>query len=633
MIKRLSLVPILILLAPALLFPANRNLMHKLTPPLILTGLEDMPANLQIAHPPYKGTPLRGFDLIGDTITVGQTWWETQHNSQIGRMIVKDDSGYIHIVWTNGLDEASNFRHVYYNYITPEGLLPDPDGIQVDNLQRGGFATLAVDDSGRAFPAFHQRLSETANNHSAVAYDYLPHLGAFSTLELPWLNGEDRQLIWPRIARKPNGEMLILSRENGTSTQTWSWGTYDEISFTITYTDQIETEPSSSISNEVAASRISNRVGAAYTATAFPGMGYNSGSDIHAMVDDDGLNLNFDNWWNVSNFLPPDLSFLPDTLLANADTLRAWADCNIFFDMEDICHITFTTISWFTLEGGLSYYNASCIWHWSEAYPNDYQMVARAWEPENTVRCGNWNFRCQRPLLGQNEETGYLYCMYQQYDVDTSHISAAGYPSGEVYISVSTDGGFSWSVGTNVTNTITPGGAQAGECASEFYPSMAEKVDGYCHLVYVFDYDAGQGDPPANEGMITLNPIKYHRVPVSEIALTPVMPYYPFHVEHVVNPTGVRAEVPIPKSFGLEQNAPNPFNPTTVIRFSLDNLSNVTLAVYNLRGERVTTLAHGAYQAGTHTMAFDGAGLASGIYIYRLEASGRKMERKMVLLK
>jgi len=632
MAKRLSLILILILLAPALLCSANWNLLRKLTPPPVMTGLEDMPANVRIAYPPYKGTPLLSTDLIGDTVTVGDTWWETQHNSQIGRMIVVDDSGYVHIVWTKGYENGSTTRHVYYNYITPQGNIGILGGIVVDAAQRAGFTTLVVDDEGRAFPAFHQ-ITSTSNPHTAVAYDLFPHIGAFTIMELPWLNGEDRPLIWPRIARKPNGEMLILSRENGSSAQTWSWGTYDPIGFTLTFTDQIETEPSSSISNEVAASRISNRVGAAYTATAFPGLGYSSGSDIHAMVDDDGLDLNFDNWWNVTNFLPPDSSFLPDTLLADADTLRAWADCNVFFDRNDVCHITFTTISWFTLEGGLSYYNASCIWHWSEAYPNEYQMVARAWEPENTVQCGNWNFRCQRPLLGEDPETGYLYCMYQQYDVDTSHISAGGYPSGEVYISVSMDGGLSWAVGTNVTNTITPGGALAGECASEFYPSMAEKVDGYCHLTYVFDYDAGQGDPPSLEGSITLNPIKYHKVPVEGIAQTPLMDPYPFHVEHVYNPTGVRTETPLPKSFGLEQNAPNPFNPTTTIRFSLENLSEVALAVYNLRGEKVATLAHGAYSAGTHTIGFNGSGLASGIYIYRLEAAGRTLERKMVLLK
>jgi len=113
MVKRLSLIPILILLAPALLCATNRNLLRKLTPPPVLTGLEETPAGIPIVRPPYPGTPVLSTDLIGDTMTIGQTWHDTQHNSQIGRMIVKDDSGYIHIVWTNGLDEGgANNRHV-----------------------------------------------------------------------------------------------------------------------------------------------------------------------------------------------------------------------------------------------------------------------------------------------------------------------------------------------------------------------------------------------------------------------------------------------------------------------------------------------------------------------------------------
>ncbi len=605
------------------------------TPPLI-TGAEGLPAGTEVVLPPYQIRPSDGVDLIGDTVTVGTTWYDYQHNGQIGRMITKDDSGYIHLVWTNGLDQAVSSRHVYYNCID---LLGEPLwalGYPVESSQRAGFACLAVTPEGQAWPAFHQILVDTA--HSATAIDLLPRAGAFYPFELPWYNGQNNiELIWPRIARKLDGEVLVFSKRNGgDGISTWALGTYDPGSWTITYTDQELTETCAFISNEAAASRVSNRAGIAYAA----GVNYADGGwDIHAMIDDDGLDLNPLNWWNVTNFWPPDLSQLPDTLMADADTLRAYTDVNLFFDMEDVAHITFTTISYFTLEGGLSFWNSALIWHWSESYPNEFHLVADGWNPDNFVECGGWNFRVQRPSIGQDPSTGYLYCMYQEFDVDTTHLSSFmgasgfGMPSGEVMISVSTDGGRNWSVGTNVTNTITPTGAAPGQSLSETFPSMAEEVDDYCHLTYVLDYDAGS--VVQTEGTATLNSVKYHRVPKTAISPTPILENpYVLHVAHMPpvepSPGGAPAQ---PAKFALEQNVPNPFNPTTTIRFSLESLSQVELTLYSLTGERITSIASGVYQAGQHAVTFNASDLPSGVYFYRLEVGGRSLQKKMLLIK
>jgi hypothetical protein len=236
-------------------------------------------------------------------------------------------------------------------------------------------------------------------------------------------------------------------------------------------------------------------------------------------------------------------------------------------------------------------------------------------------------------MLGQDPATGYLYCMYQVYDVDTTALSAAGWPSGEIYISVSTDGGASWAVGTNVTNTATRPNAAPGQCLSELTPSMAKVVDDTCHILYVFDLDAGA--VTQNEGTWTLNPIKYHRVPVDLIPTTPLVPdTIPFHVEHGTWPGMPGAgRFEQPKSFALEQNYPNPFNPVTSIRFWLEDVSDVSLRVYNLQGDVVAALASGTYGTGQHTVSFDGSNLASGVYIYKLEAGRRTLARKMLLMK
>lgn len=76
----------------------------------------------------------------------------------------------------------------------------------------------------------------------------------------------------------------------------------------------------------------------------------------------------------------------------------------------------------------------------------------------------------------------------------------------------------------------------------------------------------------------------------------------------------------IPKKFALHENYPNPFNPTTHIQFDLPEDSEVKLVVYNIEGKEVKELVNGFKTAGSYNVDFDGFGLASGIYFYRIDA-------------
>lgn len=88
-----------------------------------------------------------------------------------------------------------------------------------------------------------------------------------------------------------------------------------------------------------------------------------------------------------------------------------------------------------------------------------------------------------------------------------------------------------------------------------------------------------------------------------------------------------------PRSFTLEPNFPNPFNPSTVIRFSLERTSEVQLVVFDLAGREVAVIHSGLTAAGRHDFVFDGAALASGIYFLRLETEEGSLTRKMILEK
>ena len=87
------------------------------------------------------------------------------------------------------------------------------------------------------------------------------------------------------------------------------------------------------------------------------------------------------------------------------------------------------------------------------------------------------------------------------------------------------------------------------------------------------------------------------------------------------------------QNYMLGNNYPNPFNPTTIIEYSLPVSSKVSLIIYNLRGQEVAKLVSGEMEAGYHKVTWDASNLSSGIYFYRLQAGDFVHTRKMVLLK
>ncbi|MBI4547485.1 MAG: SBBP repeat-containing protein [Ignavibacteriae bacterium] len=89
----------------------------------------------------------------------------------------------------------------------------------------------------------------------------------------------------------------------------------------------------------------------------------------------------------------------------------------------------------------------------------------------------------------------------------------------------------------------------------------------------------------------------------------------------------------LPERFCLEQNHPNPFNPSTVISFQLPVSSFATLKVYNVLGQEVATLVNAEMKPGSHEVTWDATGLPSGVYFYRLQAGSFAETRKLVLLR
>jgi hypothetical protein len=89
----------------------------------------------------------------------------------------------------------------------------------------------------------------------------------------------------------------------------------------------------------------------------------------------------------------------------------------------------------------------------------------------------------------------------------------------------------------------------------------------------------------------------------------------------------------IPDEFSLEQNYPNPFNPTTEIGFGIADLGLVSLKVYDILGREVATLVNEVKQPGEYTVQWDASRQASGVYLYRLQASSFVKTKKLLLLR
>jgi hypothetical protein len=175
--------------------------------------------------------------------------------------------------------------------------------------------------------------------------------------------------------------------------------------------------------------------------------------------------------------------------------------------------------------------------------------------------------------------------------------------------------------------------------------------------------------PPAHISPPTLSPpggeicrIYFHVLPSATPGYTPIDSFYTIHQEgnqtwdecldasdrsgNTVYPAFIAGGIwveyisavaedqsAVPGGFSLEQNFPNPFNPSTSISFSLARSGWVSLGIYDLAGRRVALLAEGRYAAGRYRVEWDGSRSPSGVYFCHLKTTSGASSRKMLLLK
>jgi hypothetical protein len=653
-----------------------------------------------------RGTTL---DSIGSAYEAGKTYYDFQHNGSAGRMIYVDDAGLVHMVWMKGITSTlSGARHVFYQIWDPttEGMRfltgGVPFGVAADgSAARSGYTSLAGLPQGWVYPAYHENranVGPASSVHSAVTADYAVGMGAWAASypALCNVDGGIKDVIWPKISVSRHDSILHMVSTESPPTTSHGWQRIYYSRGTAQWDDEgngaaaewstgdcggfMLIDTVTCITPVVIASQYSDRVAILWSHPRDSSYWYTVDSvsqhnnDLMAMFSEDG-GLNWGPKVNITNFVPEDHACLAqaqnmdDSLACAHDTFRVYDDCIGMFDHNDVFHAAFTTEGSVNIWGRgynrVMWFFLGQVWHWSESTygapaAQEISPIANMVFPDSstwslTNYIGAWQLSVQRPCLAEDPTTGYLYCSYQWYD--TLHVSAGGWPNGEAFVSMSRNGGRSWSEGTNVSQTTPREGAAANQCKSERDITIAEQVTyengvGYLHMEYVYDLDAGgsvQTSPV--EGAVTHNPVRYQKIPIDQIAAMPIVPIdgfilhadstaMPGHTDPTFDPEGGGGvddhgqQTLNPASFKLFQNYPNPFNPTTNIQFDLLRDARVSLKVFNVLGENVATLYDGGWlTAGTKTATFDATHLASGVYVYRLEVNGQAESLKMVLMK
>lgn len=218
-------------------------------------------------------------------------------------------------------------------------------------------------------------------------------------------------------------------------------------------------------------------------------------------------------------------------------------------------------------------------------------------------------------------------------------ISFLGFPVSQQQISVS---------GT-LPYDGAPGGSRASMAQMDATPAPYGDIiavhDSHCFIPSISALGLGNTTDPfydiANDPMILANSpfdaVYYPAVNQPHVTVTPENK--PWIISEVTDDaTGIPDVTPPGRRTVLYQNSPNPFNPSTSIRFELGQAGHVTLAVYNALGGHVVTLLDDHEAAGARDVRWDGRDAAgqrvgSGVYFYRIDAGGASLARKMVLLK
>ncbi|MDP8206668.1 MAG: T9SS type A sorting domain-containing protein [Candidatus Electryonea clarkiae] len=620
-------------------------------------------------------------EYLGDTLIVGYTFQDVQHNSCVGRTIQYDpNADIVHVTYTDLPQAGSVSRHVMYNRILFEDDTPELEhsSYTVDAGDRAGFSTLAMCQNAEnpvPVPVYHGRSSPADQFNTVVAAEYAILPGVFLENSFPW--EETYQNIWPKSCMDGDSIVHVLSTTSGSDTYE-NWYTRvafdsEALSFSVTNNggapEYTEFRPEF-ISSEIACSPDGERVAVAALINRARLLGEEEpdwfDQDLYIWINEDRGNdwdWDIESAMNITDFIDPDPELLPDSLAASTDTFRCYMETSLFFDEDNVLHVSFSTMGYKYYYG--TGYRTAQLWYWNEEN-RDMVRVADGdfWNNTNT---GANNIMIQRPSLYKDPDSGWLYILYQQMGIPGDTLtegenvgmgrdrSEAGYANGELFMTASNprqEPGYYWYKGVNITNTRGETGLiPAGDCRHERDPSIALNNEGdYLHIFYHLDLDAGASVYSTPEGAGMDNPQIYQRIPKADLHESlrnqeEWVSGLPIHIderdfwddpngwEYENDDVREKGSSAVPDGFELIEIYPNPFNSNARIVFEMHKRGSISLNVYDVLGRNIITLAQGMKEAGRHEIAFNADDFASGIYFVKLDNGKTSVTRKIALIR
>jgi len=269
--------------------------------------------------------------------------------------------------------------------------------------------------------------------------------------------------------------------------------------------------------------------------------------------------------------------------------------------------------------------------------------IAAEYNDVNYGAAGDQNGISRLMALDGDAYSGPLYTLMQNANTDSSMDSTGA----AVMVSLNYDpyyetGGSNWLDGvdavashtvnmTGLSGVLDSTGAPLADAETYNVMISGQTGTGGRSAFLAFDPIAlnTQYMTPHDVGYVWVGAHAYSGANVSPLALA---------YEGLGAEAGTDDEIAMPNSFALKGNYPNPFNPSTNIAYSIDMNSKVNVKIYSLLGEEITSLFSGDVNPGTHEVQWNGVdnagvAVASGVYIYRVEANNQALTGKMMLLK
>ncbi len=418
---------------------------------------------------------------------VGYTQWEYQTNGSTGNRCAADTEGGVHFTWmkaSGGYPPPQ--RSVFYNYVDPNELwLVPQEGMAISQVNGAGFSQIALHTDNLAGVAYHS----SASNFVIYAQDNFPGFGIFSYFDPP--DFLSLRCYWPYVAIDINDRIHIVMRENPAGGDVGAIGYTRSGDDGLSWLSLVAVDTNYAISQTITASPVSGKVAIVYTHPAFTE--FDRRGDVYYIESEDGINWDWENGKvNITEYG------------AGGDSLFAYTDVAPIYDYDDNLHVIWN--AWRVTEGGVG--DSSYLYHYD--YNSGITSLVNAAEFPQDSECetGAWSQAICKMSLGVHEESGGIFTAYTLFN--TSDCSAGGYANGEVFMQYSSDNGLNWSEPENLTDSPTPG-CDAGDCDSDVWPSLADRVDDDLHIMYIDDKDAGA--VVQSEGVATDNPVMYLAVP------------------------------------------------------------------------------------------------------------------------